>query len=114
MAKYYAIESYKNGSTEFNSLRFEVAHRKWMGGMVLSVTPVHKDDLGYSQVIDFSKNPLTAGIDVAIVPMQRKSQKRIDAAMADLCGLAPVIVQKWNEREILTGLRLYSRNPTWC
>lgn len=99
MAKYYAFESYKNGSTEFNSLRFEVAHRKWMGGMVLSVTPVHKDDLGYSQVIDFSKNPLTAGIDVAIVPMQRKSQKRIDAAMADLCGLAPVIVQKWNERD---------------
>jgi hypothetical protein len=94
----FEIENYTECSTTYTHLLLEVNHRKWQGGMVLSVTPVVKTDFGYSQVFDWSNNPLSKGIDVAVVPMARKNQKRMDQAMRDMVGLAPRICQLWNER----------------
>lgn len=97
--KLFQIESYVEQGSTYDHLLLSVDHRKWQGGMVLSATPVHKTVCGYEQVYDWQKNPLTAGIDIAVVPMPRKNQKRMDAAFADLCGLAPQICTLWNERK---------------
>lgn len=97
--KMFQIESYNEGSATYDHLLLGVNHRKWQGGMVLSATPVHKTEYGYEQVFDWQRNPLTAGIDIAVVPMPRKNQKRMDAAFQDLCGLAPRIVELWNSRD---------------
>ena len=94
----YEIQSYIEQGQAYDHLLLEVNHRKWQGGMVLSATPVHKTEFGYEQVYDWSQDPLTAGITICVVPMPRKNQKRLDAAFNDLCGLAPRIVQLWNER----------------
>ena len=95
----FKIENYTEQGSTYDHLLLEVNHRKWQGGMVLSCIPVHKTDLGYQQVFDWQANPLTKGIDICVVPMPRKNQKRMDAAFADLCGLAPRICQLWNERK---------------
>lgn len=97
--KLFQIESYVEQGSTYDHLLLSVDHRKWQGGMVLHATPVHKTEYGYEEVYDWQKNPLTAGIDIAVVPMPRKNQKRIDAAFADLCGLAPQICTLWNKRD---------------
>ena len=99
MKKMFEIESYNEQSATYDHLLLEVEHRKWQGGMVLSATPVHKTEYGYTQVFDWSMNPLTKGIDICVVPMARKNQKRMDAAFQDLCGLAPRICDLWNQRD---------------
>jgi hypothetical protein len=96
--KMYEIQSYTEQGFDYDHLLLEVNHRKWQGGMVLSATPVKKTEFGYEQMFDWQSNPLTKGIDICVVPMPRKNQKRMDAAFADLCGLAPRICQLWNER----------------
>lgn len=96
--KLFPIESYEYQGSSYDHLLMEVNHRKWKGGMVIIVTPVHKNEFGYEQTYDWSQNPLTAGIDVAVLPMPRKNQKRMDAAFADVCGMASHICQLWNER----------------
>lgn len=96
--KLFKIEDYTEQGSNYDHLLLEVNHRKWQGGMVLSAVPVHKTEYGYQEVYDWQKNPLTSGIDIAVVPMPRKNQKRLDAAFADLCGMAPRICELWNER----------------
>ena len=111
MAKHFVkIESYSDGcGKSFNNLMLEASHVKWKKQMQLSVTPVKMGDDGfYSQVIDFSDNPLTAGLVVASLPMPRKNQKRIDAAQADLNGMGEKIAQLWNERKFSDIKALFS------
>lgn len=102
------INEYKEGTTNFNALRLEVTHYKSHKVMVSSITPVQIHDYGYSTVIDFSRNPLTAGLTLSRVPMPRKSQKRIDAAQAELNAHASQIAELWNNRDFETIKNLLS------
>ena len=97
--KFFPIESYNFQDVTYDHLMLEVTHRKWQGGMVLSATPVHVTQFGYEQVYDWSSNPLTKGIDICVVPMVRMNRKRMEAAFADLCGLASRITELWNNRD---------------
>lgn len=93
------IENYKDGCSSFTHLMLE-AKQSYRKTLDCDITPVEVDEtFGYSQVFDFSNNPLTAGISISCGAMPRKNQKRIDAAQADLNGMAPMIADLWNKRD---------------
>lgn len=93
------IEKYCNGSVEINNLLLKASHNKYRKTMDLEVSPVGVTECGYRRIYDFSQNPLTSGIILAQIPMPRKNQKRIDAAQADLNGMATKIADLWNKRD---------------
>ena len=94
------IENYEGGcGTNFTHLMLE-AKQSYRKTLECDITPVEiNDGFGYSQVFDFSDNPLTAGISIKCGDMPRKNQKRIDQAQADLNGMASMIAELWNKRD---------------
>ena len=91
------IKKYQEGISNFTHLVLEAkqSHRK---NLVCSITPVEKTQFGLSYVFDFSDNPLTSGLNIAIAPMPRKNQKKIDAEQERMNNLAETIAYLWNER----------------
>lgn len=93
------IESYQDGCTIFSHLLLK-ARQSYRKTLDCSITPVFvNDNFGYTEVYDFSNNPLTAGLTITCGAMPRKNQKRIDAAQEVLNGLAPTIAELWNKRD---------------
>lgn len=93
------IENYQEGCSNFTHLLLE-AKQSYRKTLDCDITPVEiNDGFGYSQVYDFSDNPLTAGISINCGAMPRKNQKRIDAAQKDLDGMGVLIADLWNKRE---------------
>ena len=100
MKKYITIENYQGcANTTFNHLELTASHNKYRKTMDVEICPVGYHNGIVSKVLDFQKNPLTSGILLARIPMPRKNQKRIDAAQADLNGMAQQIADLWDKRD---------------
>lgn len=100
MAKRFVkIESYQEGCSNFTHLMLE-ARQSYRKMLECEIKPVEiNDGYGYSEMFDFSDNPLTQGITIIACPMPRKNQKRINAAQADMNGMASTIADLWNKRD---------------
>lgn len=92
------IENYQEEGSNFTHLMLE-ARQSYRKTLDCNITPVEVNSFGYSQVFDFSDNPLTAGLSINCGAMPRKNQKRIDAAQADLNGMGAMIADLWNKRD---------------
>lgn len=100
MAKRFVkIENYQEGCSNFTHLMLE-AKQSYRKTLDCEIRPVEiNDGYGYTEMYDFSQNPLTQGITIVCQPMPRRNQKRIDAAQADMNGMAEKIADLWNKRD---------------
>ena len=97
--QFVKIENYQEGCSNFTHLLLE-ARQSYRKQLECEIKPVTiEDGFGYSEVFDFSDNPLTAGISISCGAMPRKNQKRIDQAQADLIGMGKQIADLWNKRD---------------
>ena len=109
MAKTFVkIEPYTAVNTTFDRLLLMVSHNSYRKTMDIEIAPVHFTDFGYERVFDWQHDPLSAGVLAASLPMPRKNQKRIDAAQADLNGMADRIAALWNKRDFAGIKALFS------